>query len=199
MRVTASPIATLQSFDVILLHFLSYPYLLTFTTTTMESDLCKRVYSRFLSLDPTDSLIVKASRRSGKTQLVCALAASLAPTHRVCILTSCKADARRCARKVATLLPGCIAEGEYAVLSATGGWVECGTRVGRAPDVLLIDDAQLMDPSYFFDTIVPLICTKRVLLIGTPTGNAQNILARLSRMRETFNYVIDTTQRGAAL
>ena len=169
----------------------------------MESDLCKRVYSRFLSLNPTDSLIVKAGRRSGKTQLVCALAASLAPTHRVCILTSCKADARRCARKVVALLPGCIAEGEYTVLSATGGWVECGSRVNRVPDVLLIDDAQLMDPSYFFETIAPLIiCSKRVLrvlLIGTPTGNAQNILARLSRMRGTFDDVVDVTQRVAAL
>ena len=71
-------------------------------------------------------------------------------------------------------------------------------------DILLVDDAAYMDPTTFFDDVVPwLLGNKPTMLIGTPSGNTHNILARVCRLKykegaHLFN-VIDATQRGSSL
>ena len=150
--------------------------------------LAKRVHARLPFTN--DPQIIKANRLSGKTQLVCGLAAKLAPTHRVCIVSSCRRAGRECLITVASMLPGSQIVGDRVMFG--NGWVQCGTTFVDA-DSIFVDDAQYMRPELY--EALTRSGTKRVLLIGTPTGNPNNVLARLGRI---FN-VIDATQRSSAL
>ena len=153
--------------------------------------LAKRVHARLPFTN--DPLIINANRLSGKTQLLCGLAAKLAPTHRVCIVSLCRRAGRECLAIVASLLPGSQIVGDRVVFG--NGWVQCGTTVVGA-DSIFVDDAQYMRPELY--EAVACSGTKHVVLIGTPTGNPYNVLARLGRRKDIFS-VIDATQRGSSL
>lgn len=166
----------------------------------MEStDLGKRVCAQFLRLSP-NPMVVKANRQSGKTQLVWMLAAKLVPTHRVCIVSSCRREAKFCLQEVANLLPGSEIAGDCVKFGS--GWVHSGVKVVDA-DILLVDDVAYMDPTTFFDEVVPWLGNKSTLLIGTPSGNTHNILARMCRLKDKEGahllHVINATQRGSSL
>jgi hypothetical protein len=70
-------------------------------------------------------------------------------------------------------------------------------------DVLLVDNTEYLDPGEFVEGMSRLMENKPMLLIGTPTGNVNNILSRLCKLKDkdgalVFN-VIDATQRGPSL
>jgi hypothetical protein len=159
----------------------------------------KRVCTQFLcpSLKP---IVVKANRRTGKTHLVCTLAAKLAETHRVCIVTSCRHEVLSCLQEVANMLPGSHTVGDC--IHFGNGWVRCVKQTVDA-DVLLIDNTQYLDPNEFVENMSGFMGNKPMLFIGTPTGNTNNILSRLCKLKDkdgtlVFN-VIDATQRGPSL
>ena len=79
-----------------------------------------RVCAQFLRLSPTP-MVVKAKRRTSKTRLVCTLAAKLAETHRVCIVTSSRHEVLSCLQEVANMLPGSHAAGDCIHFGI--GWV----------------------------------------------------------------------------
>lgn len=164
----------------------------------IESDICQRVIPRFLLLG-LDPLAVKANRRSGKTSIVCFLAATLAPMRRVCIVSTSKFTAMVCARNVAALLPDSEIVGDQIRIG--DGWVHCGTKVVDA-DVVLVDDAQYMCPVMYED-IIRLMGVKPVLLVGTPTGHPNNIFARICSLKDTQGTyvcnVIDARQRISSI
>jgi hypothetical protein len=158
-----------------------------------------RVCAQFLRLSPTP-MVVKAKRRTGKTRLVCTLAAKLAETHRVCIVTSSRHEVLSCLQEVAHLLPGSRTVGDC--IHFGNGWVRCVKRTVDA-DVLLVDNAEYLDPTEFVEVISHSMENKPMLFIGTPTGNTNNILSRLCKLKDkdgahVFN-VIDATQRGPSL
>ena len=159
----------------------------------------KRVCAQFLC-PSSKAMVVKANRNTGKTHLVCTLAAKLAETHRVCIVTSCRHEILYCLQEVANMLPGSHTVGDC--IHFGNGWVRCVKRVVDA-DVLLIDNTQYLDPRDFVEDVNGLMGNKPMLFIGTPTGNPNNILSRLCKLRDKdgthcFN-VIDATQRGPSL
>ena len=162
----------------------------------------KRVCAQFLRLSPTP-MVVKAKRCTGKTRLVCTLAATLAETHRVCIVTSSRHEALSCLQEVANLLPGSHTVGDCIhVGNGPNGWVRC-VKLAVDADVLLVDNTEYLDPTEFVEVISRSMENKPMLFIGTPTGNANNILSRLCKLRDkdgalVFN-VIDATQRGPSL
>ena len=141
-------------------------------------------------------LVVKAPRRTGKTTTVIELAARLEPTHWVCIVASNKSSARSCLQAVAGLLRDSEVIGTRVV--STGGWVQCGTKIDPLADIVLVDDAQYMDPAMWSENL-----DKRFMFIGKPTGNPNKILSSVCRMKDSRGdclcRAIDIAQRGAAL
>ena len=172
----------------------------TFLLFKMDpAHMSKRVYTQFLCLG-LKPMVVKANRCTGKTQLACALAAKLAETHRVCIVTSSRNEAQSCLQRVANLLPGSDTAGDC--IHFGNGWVKCAKKITDA-DVLLIDNAQYLDPREFWEDGACLVGKKPMLFIGTPTGNANNILSRMCKLQDEDGArlfdVIDATQRSSSL
>jgi hypothetical protein len=158
-----------------------------------------RVCAQFLCLS-LKPMVIKAKRRTGKTRLVCTLAAKLAQTHRVCLVTSSRHEVLSCLQEVASMLPGSHATGDC--IHFGNGWVRCVKQAVDA-DVLLVDNTEYLDPGEFVEGMSRLMENKPMLLIGTPTGNVNNILSRLCKLKDkdgalVFN-VIDATQRGPSL
>jgi hypothetical protein len=74
-------------------------------------------------------MVVKADRCSGKTQLLCTLAAKLAEqNYKVCIVFSCKHLVQSGLQRVANLLPGAQSTDNRVRLLWGGGWVHCGKK-----------------------------------------------------------------------
>lgn len=151
-------------------------------------------------------MVVKADRCSGKTQLLCTLAAQLATqNYKVCIVFSSKHLALGAMERVAKLLPGAHTSTDNRRIhpSFGGGWVHCGKTVVDDADIFMVDELGYMDPDVFYEALAPKLCMmdKSMLLIGTPTGNAQNLMARLCRRLKDGNHilhVIDVTRREGA-
>ena len=145
-------------------------------------------------------MVVKANRQSGKTQLLCTLAAKLAVQHyKVCIVFSCKHQALSGMQRVAQLLPDAESIDNRVRPLEGGGWVHCGKKVVDDADIFMVDEIGYMDPTVFYEDLAPkLLWENPVLLIGTPTGDAHNLMARLCRLKDkkegthVFN-VIDVT------
>jgi hypothetical protein len=135
---------------------------------------------------PSGTMVVKANRRSGKTELLCTLAAKLAVQHyKVCIVFSCKHLALSAMERVAQLLPEAQITDGRVHPSFGCGWVHCGKQVVEDADVFFVDELGYMDPDVFYEALAPKLCAnKPALLIGTPTGNAQNLMARLCRLKD---------------
>ena len=173
-------------------------------------------YDHFLFNEKEPLLIVKADRRSGKTQLLCSIAVDLVSTHKknVHMVCASKREARKCAQTVmmrlhlsSSAVP-LQADGIITVVKQNGSenknTVSFSTRVtttttGNEDDeeVLLVDDMELMEPAHVFEELVPciMLAKKKILLIGTPTGNPNNILARLCNME----YVCKETNQKTAV
>jgi hypothetical protein len=154
------------------------------------------------------AMLVKANRCSGKTQLLCTLAARLAIQnhYKVCIVFSCEHLALNAMARVAQLLPDAQTTNNRVHPSFGGGWVHCGKQVVNDADVFLVDELGYMDPNVFYEDLAPKLCMDKpimMLLIGTPTGNAQNLMARLCRLNvkqdgihHSLVNVIDVTTEG---
>jgi hypothetical protein len=149
-------------------------------------------------------MVVKADRCSGKTQLLCTLAAKLAmQNHKVCIVFSSKHLALSAMERVAKLMPGAhkSTDNRRVHPSFGGGWVHCGKTVVEDADIFMVDELGYMDPDVFYEALAPKLCLmdKSMLLIGTPTGNTNNLMARLCRLKDGNHilHVIDVTAEGA--
>lgn len=158
-----------------------------------------RVCAQFLC-PSAKPMVVKAKRRTGKTRLVCMLAAKLAETHRVCIVTSSRHEVLSCLQEVANMLPGSRTVGDCIYFG--NGWVRCVKQTVDA-DVLLVDNTEYLDPRECAEVMSHSMENKPMLFIGTPTGNVNNILSRLCKLKDkdgahVFN-VIDATQRAPSL
>ena len=146
-------------------------------------------------------VIVKADRLSGKTEMLCTLASKLAlQSYKVCIVFSSKHLALSGMQRVISLLPNAKIIGNQ-IHHVGGGWVNCGKNVVDDADIFMVDDLGYMNPTVFFEYLVPKLCiNKPMLFIGTPTGNTKNLMARLCKVKNKdgnniFN-VIDITQTG---
>jgi hypothetical protein len=106
-----------------------------------------------LSLNgPQPMMVVKADRCSGKTQLLCTLAAKLAEQNcKVCIVFSCKHLVQSGLQRVANLLPGAQSTDDRVRLLWGGGWVHCGKKVVDDADIFMVDEIGYMDPDVFYE------------------------------------------------
>jgi hypothetical protein len=125
--------------------------------------------------------------------------ANQTPNYKLCIVFSCKHLVLSGLQRVANLLPGAQSTDDRVRLLGGGGWVHCGKNVVDDADIFMVDEIGYMDPDVFYEALAPHIyMNKPMLLIGTPTGNAHNLMARLCRLKDNkegthvFN-VIDVT------
>ena len=138
--------------------------------------------------DPSRPLLVHAPRRSGKTGLVCALAAEhLEAGDRVCVVVTCKRLVQTLTRRIAELCRqnGLAIAAETPDRIAYGdGWVRCTVKdIDDGASVILVDEAPCVDPEWFYDTLVPRMEGTPALLVGTHTSDV-NYFARLCRAPE---------------
>jgi hypothetical protein len=113
-----------------------------------------------LSLNgPQPVMVVKADRCSGKTQLLCTLAAKLAEqNYKVCIVFSCKHLALSGMQRVANLLPGARSIDNRVWLLGGGRWVHCGKIVVDDADIFMVDEIGYKDPDVFYEALAPKLC-----------------------------------------
>lgn len=145
-------------------------------------------------------MIVKANRCSGKTELLCMLAAKLAlESYKVCIVFSCKHLVVSSMEQIVKLMPNAQCKDNRVNASFGGGWVHCGKNVVDEADIFMVDEIGYMDPNIFYEALAPKVCmiNKPMLLIGTPTGNTNNLMARLCKLKDKYGShifnVIDIT------
>ena len=157
---------------------------------------CARVFLRRECVEHADVLI-QAPKESGKSTSIAMFDAAMAkacPGLKLCVYTTCRQKSSEMLQSVLRFV-GLIGVPKPAVLSVDdhelkfegGGVVAsysskvCSTR-GMDSDVIIIDDAALVDPAFIYETVAPALEAGGISLIciSTPTNDV-NVYSRMCR------------------
>jgi hypothetical protein len=150
----------------------------------------------------THELLIQAPPRVGKSTSIAMFAAAMVsacPNVRMAVYTKSRNDSLHMLNEVvrfsglirSTCKPTLLRVSGEEVCFEGGGVVtsvasKMGTTKGMDSDIIIVDDAALTDPSFFNETVCPVMDNgKCVICISTPTSDV-NFYSRLCR-KEGFN------------
>ena len=163
----------------------------------------------------TQELLIQAQPQAGKSTSIAMFAAAMVsacPDVRLVVYTKSRNDSLQMLNKVvhytclirSTCKPNLLSlSGEEACFEGGGIVTSVPTKAtttkGMDSDIIIIDDAALTDPSFFYETICPTWRAggKCIICISTPT-TAVNFYSRLCTMKD-FNLLCVPTQAMATV